>query len=404
MAQQPANQGQQTVLPYIGCGISLISKSGIRYEGILCQIDTKESTVQLQNVRSFGSEGRRKTGNEIPPSNNVYEFIVFRGSDIERLQVLKGVPRYLMTQMPNDPAILSMHPGNMAQQQQQQHAGYMQPWMNPYYVNAYYNQQYLNHQRQLRQQQQAPAPAQAQAQAQVQVQGQGPAQAHTVGSQPQGVASTKRANSQADHSSAQQKKKKNQPTNDSASSGTPKPPTAWGNVNSGSAPRAKSGVRRRDRRKEPFTKNDSVRNPRNETASRDVNTNVSPERATSHQPHTSAEETLNEFDFELSNSLFDKEKEIEELKEKGEVESTKAYDSKSSFFDHLSCESLKQERERKSMVQQRKKDVETFGAAGNRRPPRHNRNNYKRYKNTGHYQRKTKQVFKPKKKNSDHTQ
>jgi hypothetical protein len=35
--------------PYIGASISLISKSEIRYEGILFTIDTKDSNIALQN-------------------------------------------------------------------------------------------------------------------------------------------------------------------------------------------------------------------------------------------------------------------------------------------------------------------------------------------------------------------
>jgi Scd6-like Sm domain len=69
-------------------------------------------TNVTSTVRSFGTEDR-ETPYPIMPQPTVYDYILFRGSDIKDIRVVNNVA------IPNDPAIMQMHlpPGQMAPQQ-----------------------------------------------------------------------------------------------------------------------------------------------------------------------------------------------------------------------------------------------------------------------------------------------
>ncbi|KAI9831211.1 MAG: hypothetical protein M1819_005139 [Sarea resinae] len=92
---------------FIGARISLVSKSDIRYVGTLHEINSEKSTVALEQVISFGTEGRRNSPeDEIAPSDSVYEYIVFRGSDVKDLRIEEPPKENEPPQLLNDPAIL----------------------------------------------------------------------------------------------------------------------------------------------------------------------------------------------------------------------------------------------------------------------------------------------------------
>jgi len=68
----------------------LISKKNIRYEGILYSINETNSTLALQNVKSFGTEGRDKTDPStafVAPQEGIHAYLLFRGCDIKDLHV-----------------------------------------------------------------------------------------------------------------------------------------------------------------------------------------------------------------------------------------------------------------------------------------------------------------------------
>ncbi|TPP40674.1 Scd6-like Sm domain family protein [Leishmania donovani] len=91
----------------VGDVINLISKSEIRYEGQLHSINTEENTVSLSNVRIYGTEGRKGGGvEEVPPTEQLFEFIVFRGSDIKDLTVFRDSS----SPQARDPAIVEDAP------------------------------------------------------------------------------------------------------------------------------------------------------------------------------------------------------------------------------------------------------------------------------------------------------
>jgi protein LSM14 len=75
----------------LGSRISLISKKNIRYEGVLYSINEANATVALQNVKSFGTEGREKLDPEntafVAPQDGIHAYLLFRGCDIKDLHV-----------------------------------------------------------------------------------------------------------------------------------------------------------------------------------------------------------------------------------------------------------------------------------------------------------------------------
>jgi hypothetical protein len=78
---------------YIGKRIALISNNNIRYEGILKSVDPVGQLVTLTSgsftLWLIASVLFLVHIVQVPPSNDVYEYIIFRGSDISELALLE---------------------------------------------------------------------------------------------------------------------------------------------------------------------------------------------------------------------------------------------------------------------------------------------------------------------------
>ncbi|XP_077429401.1 protein LSM14 homolog B-like [Vanacampus margaritifer] len=127
--------------PYIGSKISLISKAQIRYEGVLSYVDTERSTVALAKVKSFGTEDRQ-TGSPLPPKDEVYEYIIFRGSDIKDITVSE--PAKPHHGLPRDPAIVQSSLGTPSGGYRPRWSPYqdMMPAYNQMATSSLLNEQY----------------------------------------------------------------------------------------------------------------------------------------------------------------------------------------------------------------------------------------------------------------------
>ena len=85
-----------------------------RYVGTLHEINPEQSTIALEDVYSYGTEGR-KVERFIPASQQKFEYIVFRGNDVKDIKIVEAEQESQKPSppsIPNDPAILVRIPNS----------------------------------------------------------------------------------------------------------------------------------------------------------------------------------------------------------------------------------------------------------------------------------------------------
>lgn len=77
---------------FVGKLISIVDTKSVRYVGILGSISAETSSLVLNNVKIYGTESRvdeNDTKNRVLPESGRRSSVVFKGSDVEDLQVIE---------------------------------------------------------------------------------------------------------------------------------------------------------------------------------------------------------------------------------------------------------------------------------------------------------------------------